>query len=235
MVFTIMEREMRKLIYIADDEDNIRKLILAVLKEENDVIAFETGDELLETFKKVEPDLVILDVMMPGKDGFEISEEIRAISKVPIILLTARDTSLDFEKGINLGADDYITKPFKLNVLVMKVKALLRRVELDTESDSSGILSFEDIRIDLNKKTVYIKGKEIELAPNEYNLLTYLLKNKDRAVSREELLDKVWGYNTLVETRVTDDTLKRLRKKIIDSNVSILTVWGFGFRVKKKS
>lgn len=225
---------MAKLIYIADDDDNIRNLIKSFLiKDGYDVEAFSDGEKLLTQFQTKEADLVILDVMMPGRDGFQIADVIRHSSKVPIIMLTARDTDTDFVMGISLGADDYITKPFSPMILVMKVKAMLRRVEIDSKEDSS-FIEFEDIRIDSGKKMVYLKDEAVDLAPNEYALLKYLIENKDRAVSREELLDKVWGYSTIVETRVTDDTLKRLRKKIIYSDVNIETVWGFGFRLKKK-
>lgn len=226
---------MSKLIYIADDEDNIRNLISSFLtKEGYTVEAFSNGDELFKRFLEKQSDLVILDVMMPGRDGFEICNEIRRSSKVPIIMLTARDSDTDFVMGISLGSDDYITKPFSPMKLVMKVKAIFRRIELDIKEENNALLEFEDIKIDSNKKEVKISNEIVDLAPNEYSLLKYLITNKDRAISREELLDKVWGYTTVVETRVTDDTLKRLRKKIVMSNVNIETVWGFGFRLKKK-
>lgn len=226
---------MSKLIYIADDDANIRKLIEGFLTREGYIVAaFPDGEALLEEFTKTEPDLVILDVMMPGRDGFMITEAIRRISTVPIIMLTARDTDTDFILGIQLGSDDYITKPFSPMTLTMKVRAIFRRIDMDKGPLAESELFFEDIRINTEQKRVTVADTEVDLAPNEFALLKYLIENKERAVSREELLDKVWGYTTVVETRVTDDTLKRLRKKITESQVVIETIWGFGFRLKKR-
>lgn len=226
---------MSKLIYIADDDANIRKLIEGFLvKEGYTVVAFPDGEKLLAQFKNTEADLVILDVMMPGRDGFMITEDIRRISTVPIIMLTARDTDTDFILGIQLGSDDYITKPFSPMTLTMKVRAIFRRIEMDKGTQAQTEVGFEDITINPEQKRVTVADQEVDLAPNEYALLKYLIENKDRAISREELLDKVWGYTTVVETRVTDDTLKRLRKKITNSQVLIETIWGFGFRLKKR-
>ncbi len=226
---------MAKKIYIADDDQNIRKLIQGFLtKDGYEVEAFEDGEKLLDRFREKECDLVILDVMMPGRDGFMICDDLRRMSSVPIIMLTARDTDTDFVLGIQLGSDDYITKPFSPMTLTMKVRAIFRRIELDKGPSSSSELSYEDIVIHTDQKMVKVGGEPVDLAPNEYALLKYLIENKERAISREELLDKVWGYTTAVETRVTDDTLKRLRKKITDSAAIIETIWGFGFRLNRK-
>ncbi len=226
---------MAKLIYIADDDANIRKLIEGFLvKEGYTVRAFSDGETLLAEFKHTAADLVILDVMMPGRDGFMITEDLRKLSTVPIILLTARDTDTDFILGISLGSDDYITKPFSPMTLTMRVRAIFRRIDMDQRIQMQSEIEFEDITINLEQKRVTVADQEIDLAPNEYALLKYLIEHKERAISREELLDKVWGYTTVVETRVTDDTLKRLRKKIINSQVLIETIWGFGFRLKKR-
>ncbi|HSQ87628.1 response regulator transcription factor [Romboutsia sp.] len=230
---------MSKLIYIADDETNIRNLVKTFL--ENDgykVVAFENGDLLLEEFNKKECDLVILDIMMPGSDGFEICTIIRKKSTVPIIMLTARDSDIDYITGITLGSDDYFTKPFSPMALVMRVKAMFRRIDFEKNQNSKNKnreLEFGNITINTNNKIVSCNNSNIDVTPNEYNLLTYLFENKDRAVSREELLNKVWGYNSEIETRAADDTVKRLRKKIVNTNVSIETVWGFGFRLKENS
>ncbi len=226
---------MDKLIYIADDEPNIRNLVKGFLEKEGYTVeAFPEGESLLAALKLKAPDLVILDVMMPGRDGYMITGDIRQISKIPIIMLTARDTDTDFVLGITLGSDDYITKPFSPMTLTMKVRALFRRIDMENQAPVHEELSFLDILINPEKKMVTVAGKETEFAPNEYALLKYLIENKERAISRDELLDKVWGYTTAVETRVTDDTLKRLRKKIKDSKVNIETIWGFGFRLKQK-
>ncbi len=228
---------MSKLIYIADDEENIRSVVKLFLKNEDyEVRDFENGDLLFEEFKKEKCDLIILDVMMPGSDGFEICTKIREISTVPILMLTARDSDMDYITGITLGSDDYFTKPFRPMSLVVKVKAIFRRIEFEnTNRENDKTLSFADVSINTSSKIVKYKDEIIDLTPNEYNLLTYLFENKDKAVSRDEILNNVWGYDAYVETRVADDTIKRLRKKIIDTNLLIETVWGYGFRLGKKT
>lgn len=228
---------MSRKIYIADDEQNIREVIQSFLESEGYLVTvFENGDDLLAAFKKEPGDLVILDVMMPGSSGFAICAELRQISTVPIIMLTARDSDIDYATGINLGSDDYFTKPFSALSLVMRVKAIFRRIELDKGQDQYAprILTFADIQIDLDQRTALLGGAPLELAPNEYNLLSYLMENQDRAISREELLAKVWGYNMEVETRAADDTVRRLRRKLTGSRTVIDTIWGFGFRLKER-
>lgn len=229
---------MQELIYIADDEKNIREVVKSFLESEGYLVsAFEDGNKLLVSFQQKPCDLVILDIMMPGSNGFDICSELRKISSVPIIMLTARDTDIDYATGINLGSDDYFTKPFSAISLVMRVKAIFRRVELDKQSphNSPSVLTFADISINQNSKTVLLDSNPLELTPNEYNLLCYLMENKDKAISRDELLNKIWGYNTEVETRAADDTVRRLRKKLSTSRTIIDTVWGFGFRLKEQS
>jgi DNA-binding response OmpR family regulator len=152
-------------------------------------------------------------------------------------MLTARDSDLDYATGINLGSDDYFTKPFSAMSLVMRVKAILRRIEYEragSSKASDSILVYSDIEINLQSKQVMLAGKLVELTPNEFSLLSYLLENSDRAVSREELLNNIWGYTCEVETRAADDTVRRLRKKLTDGKAVIETVWGFGFRLKEK-
>ena len=230
---------MSKLIYIADDETNIRNLVKTFLENDgHTVVAFENGDLLLKEFNKKECDLIILDIMMPGSDGFEICTNIRQKSIVPIIMLTARDSDIDYITGITLGSDDYFTKPFSPMALVMRVKAMFRRIDFEknqSNKNENSELKFGNLNININNKIVSCNNSNIDVTPNEYNLLTYLFENKDRAVSREELLNKVWGYHSEIETRAADDTVKRLRKKIVNTNVSIETVWGFGFRLKENS
>lgn len=228
-----------KLIYIADDEDNIRKLVKTFLLNEGYIVKdFENGDLLLKEFNNKECDLAILDIMMPGSDGFEICTKLREQSTVPIIMLTARDSDIDYITGLTLGSDDYFTKPFSPMALVMRVKAIFRRIEFEKnnhQQEKEITLKFGDIIINTKNKIVSFKENNIDLTPNEYNLLTYLFENKDKAVSRDELLNKIWGYDSEVETRAADDTVKRLRKKISKTNVLIETVWGFGFRLKVKN
>jgi len=231
---------MSKMIYIADDEENIRNLLKSFLERESfNVIAFPTGDDLLARFRDTPCDLIILDVMMPGHDGFFILKEIRKESNVPIIMLTAKDSDADYIQGLDLGSDDYFTKPFSPIKLVTKVKSTLKRQEDLMNGgevvQNDNILAFADIVINKKTKECSVDGKLLPLTPNEYSLLAYLISNKDRAIPRVELLDKIWGYSTEVETRVADDTVKRLRKKIKDSQASVMTVWGYGFKLVDKN
>lgn len=228
---------MSKLIYAADDELNIRQLIQSFLEEEGyEVETFETGDALLEKFKQKPSDLVILDVMMPGTDGLSICNTIRKFSSVPILILTARDTTADYVTGITLGCDDYFTKPFSPVMLTMRVKAMFRRVELDKAIPYDEKLEYGDIEIMPKQKVAKCKGTDLKLTITELNVLQYLMEKNGNAVSRDELLEKIWGYTSEVETRVTDDNIKRIRKKMNQhgSNVEIVTVWGYGFKLAIK-
>lgn len=226
---------MPKQIYIAEDEKNIRHLVQSFLQKEGyQVTAFETGDKLYEVFQTKPCDLIILDIMMPGNSGLTICAKLRAISKVPIIMLTARDTEEDYISGISLGSDDYFTKPFSPMQLIMRVKAIFRRIDMDTEQ-ARETLSFADVTVNQNKLIAFCNNKELNLTSTEFSLLAYMLEHHDRAVSREELLNKIWGYDNAVETRATDATVKRLRRKLSGAGSSVIidTVWGYGFRISK--
>ena len=226
-----------KTIYLADDEPNIKELIRSFLEKENyRVYAFDNGDDLFRAFTIQQSDLVILDVMMPGTDGLTICSKIRQTSDVPIIILTARDSDADYFAGITLGSDIYLTKPVSTMQIVGHVKSIFRRIEMDKKVPENKSLSYSGVEINLASKIVTNKngGEEIQLTPNEFNLLVYLMENRNRAVSRDELLDKIWGFAADIETRVADDTVKRLRKKLTETNLVIDTVWGFGFRLKEK-
>jgi len=230
---------MEKIIYFAEDEINIRIAITAFLEKEGyQVKAFETGDLLFDAFLLTVPDLVILDVMMPGNSGFTICEKIRMTSTVPIIMLTARGTDDDYTTGISLGADDYLTKPFSPIKLVMRVKALFRRLDMEDSKSvlTSSVVEFGDIAINTDTMQITCRGSELKLTITELSFLLYLMRNHDKAIARDELLSAVWEYDCEVETRVTDDTVKRLRKKLVDanSNVSVETVRGYGFRIGNK-
>ena len=227
--------ELKRSIFIADDDENIRGAIKTFLENEGYLVtAFENGDMLLQFFVSNRSDLIILDVMMPGSDGFTVCKAIREISTVPIIMLTARDSDLDYVTGLSLGSDDYFTKPFSAISLVMRVKAIFRRIEFEKQNTTtdSKTISYGNISIDTKNKEVSLSGDIITLTPNEYDLLKYLCQNNDRAVSRDELLENIWGYQMEIETRATDDTVRRLRKKIQESNILIEAVWGFGFKLK---
>jgi DNA-binding response OmpR family regulator len=235
---------MSKMIYIADDDENVRVLLKSFLEKEGYFTKdFANGDLLFDAFLAKPCDLIVLDIMMPGSNGFVICTKLREISSVPIILLTARDTEEDYVSGISLGSDDYITKPFSPVKLTMRIKAMFRRIEIENETvqtvaenSDADFITYGDITIYPEKLTAYCNSNEINLTNKEFWLVAYLLRNPSKAVSREELLTNIWGYESIVETRVTDDTIKRIRRKLsaAESSVSVDTVWGHGFKITVK-
>ncbi|HHV28171.1 response regulator transcription factor [Acetivibrio mesophilus] len=230
--------ESKKLIYIADDEINICNIIKSFLtKEGYDVETFNDGRSILEAFNQKPADLLVIDIMMPEIDGFSLCSSIRQKSSVPIIIVSAKDTEPDKIAGLTLGSDDYLTKPFSPMELIARIKSIFRRIELErTKNDTIQEIRIGDIVINTDKKQAEFNGRNIGLTGMEFNLLYYLAQNKNKAISRGELLDKVWGFENYVETRATDDMIKRVRKKLADSGSSlkIETVWGFGFKVDEK-
>lgn len=224
-----------KLIYIADDEINICNIIKSFLEKEGfKAEVFPDGRALIEAFALKEPDMLILDIMMPEMDGYSVCSYIRQKSAIPIIIVSAKDTEPDKIAGLTLGSDDYLTKPFSPMELVARVRSIFRRIELDKNNVFSGNLIFvSDIALDPDNKQASIGDKQVALTGMEFSLLYYLVLNRNRSVSRSELLDKIWGFEHEVETRATDDTVKRLRKKLINagSALKIETVWGFGFKL----
>ncbi|MDD6276287.1 MAG: response regulator transcription factor [Clostridia bacterium] len=227
---------MTKLIYIAEDDANIRELEKAFLEKSGfEVQTFENGDLLYKKFTENPADLVILDIMMPGTDGLSLCAKLREESSVPIIIVSAKGSDIERVAGITIGCDDYLAKPFSPIELVARVQAIFRRIEMmQPKKETADLLSCGDLQIDKARRTVIKNGAQVELTANEFNLLTYLAENKDRAVSRDELLRELWNFNyNEVDTRATDDAMKRLRKKLADCNstVKIETVRGFGFRI----
>ena len=221
-------------IYLADDEKSIRELLHSFLASDGYTVrSFESGDALLEAFRQEPAELVILDIMMPGTDGLAVCRELRSVSDIPIILLTAKDSELDYVMGISQGGDDYLTKPFRPTILLMKVRALLRRVEMD-RGKTADELRYGDIRYSATENAVLCGNAPVALTQTELRLLSYMMRQPGKAYSREELLNAVWGFDSEVETRVTDETLRRIRKKLLQagSGVSVATIWGFGYRLK---
>ena len=223
-------------IYLADDEKSIRELLHSFLASDGYTVrSFESGDALLEAFRQEPAELVILDIMMPGTDGLTVCRELRSVSDIPIILLTAKDSELDYVMGISQGSDDYLTKPFRPTILLMKVKALLRRVEMDRgKTAAEDELHYGDIRYSATENAIFYGTVPVSLTQTELRLLSYMMKQPEKAYSREELLSAVWGFDSEVETRVTDETLRRIRKKLTQSGstVSVSTIWGFGYKLK---
>jgi len=224
-----------KLIYIADDEVNILNIIKSFLvKEGYSVETFSNGQSILNAFRLRPADMLVIDIMMPGMDGYSLCSQVRQISGVPIIIVSAKDTEPDKIAGLTLGCDDYLTKPFSPMELIARIRSIFRRIELDkAQTGTAEMLRVCDITVNHNSKRAEIAGRDIGLTGMEFSLLYYLSINKNRAVSRSELLDKVWGFENEVETRATDDMIKRIRKKLADSGsqLKIDTVWGFGFRL----
>ncbi len=228
----------KKLIYIADDEINICNIIKSFLiKEGFEAGTFNNGQSILDAFKARQADMLVIDIMMPGMDGYSLCSQVRQISSVPIIIVSAKDTEPDKIAGLTLGCDDYLTKPFSPMELIARIRSIFRRIELDkVQTGISEAMKVSDITINHNIKRAELNGKDIGLTVMEFSLLHYLAVNKNRAVSRAELLDKVWGFENEVETRATDDMIKRIRKKLSDAGsvLKIDTVWGFGFRLLEK-
>ncbi len=217
-------------ILIADDEARLRKLVRDYLVRENyDIIEAEDGEEALNLFyQDPKIDLIILDVMMPKHNGYEVCKEIRQTSKVPILMLTAKGEEADILQGFDIGADEYITKPFSPRILVARVAALLRRTT-DTDAESSRI-EVAGICIDKNAHVVTIDGKEIALSVKEFELLSYFVQNQGIALSRETILNNVWNYDYFGDARTIDTHVKKLRSKMGEKGDMIKTVWGMGYK-----
>jgi two-component system, OmpR family, response regulator len=226
-----------KLIYIADDEVNICNIIKSFLiKDGFSVEVFNNGADLAEAFERKPADMLIIDVMMPRMDGYSLCALIRQKSSVPIIIVSAKDTEPDKIAGLSLGSDDYLTKPFSPMELVARVNSIFRRIELDTVTSTSidSTIKVCDLVINQSSKQVEMDENVISFTKMEFALLYYLASNKNRAISRNELLDKIWGFESETETRATDDMIKRIRKKLLEkgSKLVIETIWGYGFKIQ---
>ncbi|MCM0648746.1 response regulator transcription factor [Clostridium swellfunianum] len=221
-------------ILAVDDEEHIQELLKFNLENSGyKVICCSTGTEALKLAKVEKPDLILLDVMLPGIDGYDVCKEIRKdnnISSIPIIMITAKSEELDKILGLELGADDYMTKPFSIRELLARVKAVLRRTTIQPIDKS---YRFDNIIVDFEKHEVTKEGKRVELTLKEFEVLEILIKNKGRVVTREFLLDKVWGYEYFGETRTVDVHIRHLRQKIEEDDKSpkfIETIRGVGYR-----
>ena len=223
-------------ILICDDNDTVHETIGTYL--ENYGMTYDSafnGEEALEKFKKVRPDLVILDLMMPKIFGIDVCKEIRKISNVPIIMLTAMGEEIDKIVGLEIGADDYVVKPFSPREVVARIKTIFRRVGDLNEDLNRNLVSFNNLKIDMDKYEVTLSGEKIDVTPKECQILYLLSTNEGRVFSREEILDKVWGYDYFGDTRVVDTQIKRIRKKIPDDNEkwSIKSVYGIGYKFEE--
>jgi DNA-binding response OmpR family regulator len=221
-------------VLVVDDEDHIVELARIYLTREGyEVDGVGDGSQALARFGQIKPDLVVLDIMLPGADGLEICKEIRKQSQVPIIMLTARDEVTDKVVGLEVGADDYLTKPFHPQELVARAKALLRRAH--QEPDAPKLIRAGKLEVDLERHEVRHEQVKVQLRPKEFDLLTLLARHPGRVFQRSELLDLVWGYDFPGYTRTVDVHVQQLREKLAAAGVtapSIETVWGVGYRLE---
>ena len=219
-------------ILIADDDTNTCDLMKICLENEDyEIVVANNGVKAVSAFKIYEPDLVLLDIMMPGKDGWQVCREIREISSKPIIMLTAKNEVFDKVLGLELGADDFVTKPFDTKEVVARIKAVFRRCA-GHESHDSEVVKFDNLEISLQKYELKLCGKSVDIPPKELELLYFLTSNYNRVFTRDQLLDKVWGFDYLGDSRTVDVHIKRLREKLTDISEKwqIKTVWGVGYK-----
>ena len=221
-------------ILIVDDDIHIAEMIsLYVEKEGYEAKEVYDGRQAVSLAGEYQPDLILLDLMLPGMDGYQVCSEIRKTSRVPIIMLTAKGETFDKVLGLELGADDYIVKPFEPKELVARIKAVLRRYEPVQENDT--VLRFPDLEINLSNYSVTYHGKRLEFPPKEFELLYYLADHPNRVFSREQLLDQIWGYERAVDTRTVDVHVKRIREKLsAEDEWGIRTVWSVGYKFGQK-
>ena len=218
---------------IVDDDPNICDMLKIYFENEGyKVKTANDGIEGLATFKLSDPDLVLLDIMMPRKDGWQVCREIREISPKPIIMITAKGDVFDKVLGLELGADDFIVKPFDMKELSARIKAVLRRYSAHTKTDDDEVVKFENIEISLKKYELKLAGQAIDIPPKELELLYVLASNCNRVFTRDQLLDKVWGFDYLGDSRTVDVHVKRLREKLegVSDKWTLKTVWGVGYK-----
>ena len=225
---------MPKKILIVEDEANIRELLRLYLEREGyTVLEAENGVEGIKKWKSDKPDMLLLDVMMPVMDGWEVCKEIRAESDVPIIMLTAKGETADRVSGLERGADDYIVKPLEMPEVIARVRAVFRRIAPD---DAPEKLTFDNLVIDKQAYDLVIKGKRVDAPPKEIELLYFLASNPNRVFTRAQLLDEVWGFDYFGDTRTVDVHVKRLREKLegVSDKWEVKTVWGVGYKFETK-
>ena len=222
-------------ILIVDDDQNICELLrLYLAKEGYETLIAHDGEKALELFEQNKPNMVLLDVMMPKMDGWEVCRRIRAQANTPIIMLTAKGETFDKVLGLELGADDYVVKPFDSKEVVARIKAVLRRCNPE-ESGKDGVIQFENLSLDMSRYELKVKGKVVEAPPKELELLAYLA-GPNRVFTRDQLLDEVWGFEYYGDSRTIDVHIKRLREKLEGASEqwSLKTVWGVGYKFEAK-
>ena len=223
-------------VLIVDDDPNINQLIKLYLEKEGyETETAERGDDALNLFKKNPPQIVLLDLMLPGMDGWQVCREIRKISTIPIIMLTAKDETFDKVLGLELGADDYMTKPFDPKELIARIKAVMRRTQTAVAPERE--LAFPNLVINMSTYLVTYNGKDIEMPPKEIELLYFLAAHPNKVFTRDQLLEQVWGFDYFGDTRTVDVHIKRIREKLPGSEEygwQIKTVWSVGYKFEVK-
>lgn len=220
-----------KHVFVVDDEKNIRDILQKYIENEGyKVTLFSDGQHVYQEMLRLKPDLLIIDIMMPHIDGLELCKEIRKTSDIPIIFVSARDGEFDRILGLELGGDDYLTKPFSPRELMVRIKNIFRRIE-KSSGGAQQIVTIRDVTIDTDKRYIEKNGQEIKLTTKEYDLFLFLAKNKGKPFTREELLEFIWGYEFAGDGRLIDDLVKRVRKKLEHSSVELSTIWGYGYRI----
>ena len=218
---------------VVDDDPNICEALRLFFENEGcKVKTAMDGAEAINAFKMFEPDLVLLDVMMPKKDGWQVCREIREISPKPVIMVTAKGEVFDRVLGLELGADDYVVKPFEMKELSARIKAVLRRYNAHSKTSDSEVIKFDNLEVSLQKYELKLRGKAIDVPPKELELLYFLASNCNRVFTRDQLLDKVWGFDYLGDSRTVDVHVKRLREKLegVSDTWVLKTVWGVGYK-----
>ncbi len=224
---------MKTKILMIDDDSNICESVKLYLEHEGyDVKIANDGVQGVDAFKIYDPDIVLLDIMMPKKDGWQVCREIREISSVPIMMITAKGEVFDKVLSLELGADDYLVKPFDMRELSAKTKAILRRCQASGDKTSDETLHFDNIEISRQKYELKLAGKTVDVPPKELDLLYFLASNANHVFTRDQLLDKVWGFDYLGDSRTVDVHVKRLREKLdgVSPEWNLKTVWGVGYK-----
>ncbi len=220
-------------ILVIDDDVNICEMLRLYLENEGyEIKTANDGAEGVSFFKMYEPDLVLLDIMLPRKDGWQVCREIREISSKPIIMITAKGEVFDKVLGLELGADDFMVKPLEMKELSVRIKAVLRRCNSHENQNDEEVIKFDNIEISLQKYELKLKGKSVDIPPKELELLYFLASNYNRVFTRDQLLDKVWGFDYLGDSRTVDVHVKRLREKLegVSDKWILKTVWGVGYK-----
>lgn len=224
-------------ILIVDDDENICELLRLYLEKDGfSVVVANDGEKAISVFEKSSPDLILLDIMLPVLDGWQVCREIRKTSDTPIIMLTAKGETFDKILGLELGADDYVSKPFDTKEVIARIKAVLRRCDAKEKSDSVKEVKFDRLKINLTNYDLIVDGKKIDTPPKELELIYHLASNPNRVYTRDQLLDEVWGFDYYGDSRTVDVHVKRLREKLenVSEEWALKTVWGVGYKFEVK-